>query len=209
MMWGLNVLKCRADWLRTPNNAVVAASLRHGCDKQIPAPLPLLRPIPPPPPPKHSAVYPERTTLDPPVRHGDCMVRKLQALVSDIGAGKRCSECAWFVHLTDRLQCVRTYFWARQRIIYSLDLYAYISPVPVCVHQLDCASFHRAKADYSSVTLASCGLQRKGVDCGWIVAVSKETRCSCSITDTNISPVRHPCPLYLSTLTHVNWISCL
>jgi len=37
---------------------------------------------------------------------------------------------------------------------------------------LNCAPFHRAKADYSSVTLASRGLQRKGehsalwVDCG-------------------------------------------
>ena len=40
------------------------------------------------------------------------------------------------------------------------------------MHQLNCAPFHRAKADYNSVTLGSRGLQRKGensalwVDCG-------------------------------------------
>ena len=43
--------------------------------------------------------------------------------------------------------------------------------------------------------------------CGWVVAVSI-VLCSC-VTDTYISPVRHPCPRFLPAFGRVSWIRCL
>ena len=58
--------------------------------------------------------------------------------------------------------------------------------------------------DLSAARLAAEGRALCTVD-----GLSQSAKWLRSITDTNICLLRHPFPFYLSTLTHVSWISCL